>query len=160
MSDMPSLNESEIKKFKQKIKKIKLGRKDGNLKPHKLIMLLAVIDMAEAGFLTENKIYYTEPLLGFFNKNFRKYSSQKDWCQPAPPFFHLRSSGFWFHKPIAGREAVYNSLNSSGGGSKRIIENIEYSYLDENTFIILSNKNARLEIKQLIITIIEEIQAI
>lgn len=159
MSDLPSLIESVIEKLKFEIKNLRLGGKGDSLKPHKLIMLLAIIDMANAGFLSENKIYFEEPLLGYFEKNFRLFSNQNDWCQPAPPYFHLRSSNFWFHKPKTGQETVYKSLKTSGGGSKRILENIEYAYLSESAYKIFLNRDARQEIKKFIITIIQENQA-
>lgn len=156
MPDLSSIKKSEIQRLIIEIKRIRRGKTGTYAKPHKLIMLLAIIDMANAGFLQENKIYFEEPLIGYFEKNFRLFCKQKDWCQPSPPFFHLRSSNFWFHKPKAGREEIYKSLNTSGGGSKRILENIEYAYLSDYAFKVLSNGDAREEVKKNIISLLQE----
>lgn len=61
---------SETESLKREIVNLRRGGTGESLKPHKLILLLAIIDMANAGFLSENKIYYEEPLLGYFEKNF------------------------------------------------------------------------------------------
>lgn len=106
-------------------------------------MLLAVIDLAEDGLLRENRICFDEPLLSRFNKYFDKFALEGDWKQPGMPFFHLRSSEFWFHRAKVGRERFYMKLERVGGGTKRITENIEYAYLDDRAFIAINEPKAR-----------------
>ena len=115
-------------------------------------MLLAVLDLASDGLLSENKIYFAEPLLTRFDKYFALAKDNGDWNQPAPPFFHLRSSGFWFHKVRLGRERAYSRLTTSGGGTKRIIENIEYAYLDDRAFMAVYHPIARQKVNDFIMT--------
>jgi hypothetical protein len=47
-----------------------------------------------------------------------------------------------------GEKNSYKSLNTSGGGSKRILENIEYAYLSDYAYKVLSNGDAREEVKK------------
>jgi hypothetical protein len=56
MSDMPSLNPS-LAKVKQEIVEIKRGKRGEHYRPHKYVMLLTVIELADRGLLTENKRY-------------------------------------------------------------------------------------------------------
>jgi putative restriction endonuclease len=74
--------------------------------PHKPILLLSILDLFAQGSYPTNWIEIT-PALG---ENFSIY-----WAIVAPPdkrgnmalpFFHLRSSRFWHHLPIPGRETL------------------------------------------------------
>ncbi|WP_152541284.1 hypothetical protein [Kallotenue papyrolyticum] len=110
----------------------------GRKKPHKLVMLLAVIDLFEEGYISQNRIYFDEKLINQFVINFKVYSVDGyDWCQPGPPFFHLRQSGFWFHEIVPGKEKEYKLLTTSGGGKKTILETIEYAYLSDDAYMIM-----------------------
>jgi predicted restriction endonuclease len=123
----------------------------GKKKPHKLVMLLAVIDLFEKAEITDNKIPYNDKLVESFSDIFNLIRSKGEWNQPAPPYFHLRSSKFWHHKIIIGREVEYQKIKTSGGGSKRIIENIEYAYLSEYFFNVMKDDRYRRELKEFII---------
>ncbi len=120
-------------------------------KPHKLLLLLAVLDLFDAGAIQSNQIRYAPALVERFSEYFRAIAQEGDWCQPGPPFFHLRTVGFWKHKPIAGREAQYAVLQTSGGGSKRILENIDYAYLDDDAYAVFSSRKERQALRRFII---------
>lgn len=141
----------QLKKFEEALTRIRRSSVGGRPKPHKLIMLLAVLDLFDAGVLQENRIPYDPGLIERFGEYFRAVSQVGDWCQPAPPFFHLRSGGFWKHKPIAGRETEYAKLHTSGGGSKRILDNIDYAYLDDDAFALVSSPEDRQILRQFIL---------
>jgi hypothetical protein len=115
-------------------------------------MLLAVLDMIGSGDIVVNEIPYSDNLVDRFTAYFSRVSEKDGWCQPAPPFFHLRSSSFWKHAVIAGRENEYASLTTSGGGSKRILDNIEYAYFDESAWTVVSNPKQRKRLQRAIIS--------
>lgn len=117
-------------------------------KPHKMVMILTALDLAEDGLLQQNKIYFNATLIERFHRHFASVARGDDLSQPSPPFFHLRGSGFWFHKIKPGREGVYATLTTSGGGSKRILENIEYAYLSEEAFQVISDDIQRGELRR------------
>lgn len=123
----------------------------GRPKPHKPLMLLAVLDLFDEGVFQENRIPYGPALVERFGEYFRIVEQEGDWCQPSQPFFHLRSAEFWKHQPIAGREAQYASLKRPGGGSKRILDNIEYAYLDDDAFSVISTPKGRQSLRQFIL---------
>ncbi|MGQ9733407.1 MAG: HNH endonuclease [Candidatus Zipacnadales bacterium] len=123
----------------------------GTSKPHKLLMLLAVLDLFDSGEVTTNRIYYDPGLAERFSAYFRAIASPGDWCQPGPPFFHLKSAGFWRHKPLPGREGSYDSLRTSGGGTKRIVDNIEYAYLSEHAYSVFADTDQRAQLRKFII---------
>ena len=140
-----------LRELERKLEQMRRSTVRGKPKPHKVLMLLAVLDLFDEGVLRENRIPYGPALVERFGEYFRLVEQEGDWCQPAPPFFHLRSAGFWKHQPIVGREVQYASLTTSGGGSRRILDNIEYAYLDEDAFAVISTPKGRQSLRQFIL---------
>lgn len=134
----------------QEIVGLKRGKRRGHSRPHKLVMLLAVIDLAERGLLKENKIFLSDPLLRTFEDIFRLVRKKDDLCQPGPPFFHLRTSGFWFHKVRPEREQEYLRLTTTGGGLQIIDQHIEYAYLRDDVYAFIQDPVARRELRLLV----------
>lgn len=145
MSNLPPLIPT-LEKFKQEIIKLKRGKQGGHQRPHKLVMLLSVLELVDRGLLHENKIYLSAPLINIFENTFVFVKRKNDLCQPGPPFFHLRSSGFWFHKIRTEREKDYAKLTTTGGGLQMIEEHIEYAYLREDIFSLIQNLAYRKEL--------------
>ena len=143
MSDLSPLINDPLQMLFSEIEKMQRGKSQNREKPHKLVLLLAVLNLFERGAIRDNKIYFDEILVQEFRNVFSLVSKDDDWCQPAPPFFHLRTSSFWKHKVIEGREANYSRLKTSGGGYGRIIENIEYAFLSDYAFNIFLQPNSR-----------------
>lgn len=134
----------------QEIVGLKRGKRRGHSRPHKLVMLLAVIELAERGLLKENKIFLSDPLLRTFEDIFLLVRKRDDLCQPGPPFFHLRTSGFWFHKVRPEREQEYLSLTTTGGGLQIIDQHIEYAYLRDDVYAFIQDPVARRELRLLV----------
>lgn len=133
----------------QEIVGLKRGKRRGHSRPHKLVMLLAVIDLAERGLLKENKIFLSDPLLRTFENIFLLVKRKDDLCQPGPPFFHLRSSGFWFHRVRSGREEGYSKLTTTGGGLQMIDQYIEYACLRDDVYTLIQDPASRRELRLL-----------
>jgi predicted restriction endonuclease len=145
----------ELDELKREIAALKRGSQNGKEKPHKLLMLLAVLDLADDGLLQENRIDFDTALIERFQKQFSKNADSTDWYQPGPPFFHLRSSSFWRHQIKAGREKEYATLTTSGGGVKRIHDNIEYSMLSPDVFALVSNAATRNNLRNFIVSLLD-----
>lgn len=143
--------EKQLARLKSAILNMRRAKIAGRVKPHKPLMLLVVLDLFDIGVLRENRVPYSEELTERFSDYFQTIAEEGDWCQPAPPFFHLRSDGFWKHKPISGRETQYAGIKTSGGGSKRIKENIDYAYFDDNTFSVIRDPIRRRHLRAFIL---------
>lgn len=147
-----SMMNDQLKQLESAIANMRLGKVGGRNKPHKSLMLLVVLDLFDANLIEDNRISYNQDLVERFQQYFEAVKKEGDWCQPGMPFFHLRSSSFWKHHVIPGREERYSELQTSGGGSKRILDNIQYAYLDKNAFVIFSDPNQRQELRGFILT--------
>ena len=126
MDDYVALSmQDNLVALKKESQRVQRDITHGHKKPHKLVMLLAVLDLFDKRIVTENKIPLDDNLSKSFSNLFNLIRTDGDWKQPAPPFFHLRTSSFWKHKIKDGREVQYSKLSTSGGGSKRIEENTD-----------------------------------
>lgn len=105
--------------------------------PHKVAMLLAVMDLIEDGTLTENRIEYSDALRKTFAERFRELDSGTGHGRPFFPFFHLRGDGFWHHRIKFGRYESYRALDSARSRGD-IDRHIAYAYLDDELFELLS----------------------
>ncbi|MER3555222.1 MAG: hypothetical protein C4331_12995 [Meiothermus sp.] len=142
-----------LEALKIELSSIRRGGRAGHERPHKLIMLL---DLFEDDLLGDNRIYLDDNLISRFKQHFSRYKAKDDLCQPAPPFFHLRSSSFWHHKILPGKEEEYKKTSTTGGGRKRIDELIEYSYLSEQMYQIMINQALRHELRQYLQLLLEQ----
>lgn len=155
MDDYVALSMQEnLVALKKEIQRVQRDITHGHKKPHKLVMLLAVLDLFDKRIVTENKIPFDDNLSESFSNLFNLIRIDGEWNQPAPPFFHLRTSSFWKHKIKDGREAQYSKLSTSGGGSKRIEENIDYAYLSDDVYALFSDGIIRQDIREFLISLL------
>lgn len=110
-------------------------------RPHKICMLLAVLDLAKAGGLEENKIYLNPELVERYTGFFKVASMTDERPNPHYPFFYLRGKlannepSFWHLHPIKGRESVIQLLEVRKASD--VSNNIEYASLDSDLFDLL-----------------------
>lgn len=129
---------------------------NGKPKPHKIIMLLAVISLAEDGLLSENRIAYSAPLVERFHRLFHEYPEPDDLSQPTIPFFHLRSASFWSHSVREGRAEAYRAIRKMGAAESWITDNIEYAYLSPEAFAVVESPAHRRLLKEFLILLLQE----
>ncbi|MDB5958052.1 HNH endonuclease [Ramlibacter sp.] len=105
-------------------------------------MLLAVLDLARAGALNENRIYFAPPLLERYNAFFAAVQAPGDHANPYFPFFHLagrlRGGGtsFWHLQALPGREAILQAM-STARSTGDIVANVAFAELDSELFDLL-----------------------
>lgn len=71
-------------------------------RPHKPLLLLAVLDLIDAGLATPDSIPWSAELRTRFTARFDVVRSHDDQNSPENPFFYLRSEGFWQASGIDG----------------------------------------------------------
>jgi putative restriction endonuclease len=128
----------------EKIARLRVATRHGRASPHKICMLLAVIDLARAGGLPENRITYGPPLLERYRRFFDAVSSPSDHANPYFPFFHLEGAlrdgeaSFWHLQPITGREPVLAAMTTARSNAD-ITSNIAFVWLDPELHALLQD---------------------
>lgn len=106
-------------------------RPDKSKSPHKVALLLAVIDLYEKGKIQNNKILFNPALRNAFTQHFNELATPRDQDRPNYAFFYLRneSEEFWHHQIKPGKAADYKELKTPSINT--INEYIAYAYLDD-----------------------------
>ncbi len=123
-------------------------------KPHKYILLLVSLELIGEKYFKDNKIYFEGELKNRFKHYMTLYGNEKDKNRPHTPFFHLKSSDFWFLKAKSGKEEVLSKLTTAGA-PKDIIDNIDYAYLSESAYELFVNTHTSGKIKNKIKLILD-----
>ena len=78
---------------------LKRDSSSGHEKPHKPILLLAVLDLIERGDIYGNQIIPSQELRETFTAYFAIVRQGNDQNSPHNPFYYLKSEGFWTLSP-------------------------------------------------------------
>jgi putative restriction endonuclease len=128
--------------YQDKLGRLNVNLSGGRASPHKICMLLSVLDLARGGGLTENKVVFDTPLLERYSRFFNAVRTPSDHPNPYFPYFHLAGklrggqSGFWHLHPLYGRETVLSGMTTARS-FRDITENIDYASLDPELFLLL-----------------------
>lgn len=128
--------------------KLRVDRSKGEPAPHKAILLLSIIDGIQYKEITENRIYISPELVARFKDNWhRLVQNNKFTSNFALPFYHLKSEGFWFLQTILGKEVLLTSSHSIKSFAQ-LKEVVDYAYLSEDLFNLLTNEHIANALKQ------------
>tara|TARA_Y100001937_G_C7097130_1_gene320633 strand:+ start:31 stop:1164 length:1134 start_codon:yes stop_codon:yes gene_type:complete len=125
--------------YLNKFRDLNTMRLQGHNKPHKVCMLLAVMDLIECGVIHENRIEFNQALKQSFTLHFQRLRAGNDKDTPDNPFYHLTSDGFWHIKPVVGV-----GFGDITGFSKR---KIAYAYLDTELFELMKSSLVRADLR-------------
>lgn len=78
---------------------LKRGRTGKHERPHKPVLLLAVLDLIERGDISDNRIIPSQDLREAFTTYFKIVRRGNDQNSPENPFYYLCSEGFWSLHP-------------------------------------------------------------
>ncbi|AUN95223.1 HNH endonuclease [Pseudazoarcus pumilus] len=130
--------------YRERLARLNVNVRHGRASPHKVCMLLAVLDLARSGALTGNRIDFAPPLLERYALYFDAVRREGDHPNPHFPFFHLAgrlrggADGFWHLHPRAGREAIVANM-STARSVRQVTDNIDYASLDPELFALLQD---------------------
>jgi putative restriction endonuclease len=121
---------------------LRTDREGDRPRPHKPVMLLTVLSLAEAGRLTENRIRYSPELLEIFGRFFEIVRAGSDKRTPFNPFFHLKSDGFWHLHPLPGKDTILRGARTIRGPGQ-VVELVSHASLDEQLLGLIADRKAR-----------------
>ncbi len=136
-----------IDTYTRKFAALKVATHNGHRSPHKICMILAVLDLARSGRLSRNQIYFDPELLTRYLQFFSAVSTNRDNPNAHYPFFYLQSAlkggedSFWHLHPIPGREIVLAAMSNVRKVSD-VTQNIAFASLDSELFELLQQATA------------------
>ena len=124
------------------LKRDKVGTHE---RPHKPVLLLSILDLVEAGQVTNNQIELSDFLILAFTEYFSVVAQKNDSLNILLPFIHLQGEGFWDLTPKKGKSKEFKP------SLKRIRENIEFGTFGAGLWKLINNGDSRSHIRQSII---------
>lgn len=123
--------------------------------PHKVILLLCVIELIETKQIKTNEIVYSHLLEKLFLTKWKHHVRELDvYANPkaSTPYWHMHSEPFWKLVPYVGGEETIASLQKGNPYSSRVIRtNIRHAEIDKELFELLQNKSCRETLKEVLI---------
>jgi len=134
----PTLLERYIQLFTD----LRTDRQGDRPRPHKAVMLLSVLTLAESGRLADGCIRYSPDLLEVFARFFDIVRAGNDQRTPFNPFFYLKSDGFWHLHPQSGKDGLLKVTRSIRGPGQ-LIELVSHATLDDQLLGLISDAQTR-----------------
>ena len=132
----------KLEDYAEVFSNLRTDRQGDRPRPHKAVMLLSVITLAESGQLGDGFIGYSPDLLEIFGRFFEIVRAGNDQCTPFNPFFYLRSDGFWHLHPQPGKEGLLQVTRSIRGPGQ-LMELVSYATLDDQLLALIADATAR-----------------
>lgn len=130
----------------EKFQKLRTDRSNGHVKPHKVCLLFAIIDLIEQGVITHNQVLFNEPLKTRFTFYFEQFKQGNDKDTPHLPFYHLQSSQFWYLEIKPEYQKEFSQCKSASNAS--IQRCVNYGYVDDELFVYLKSPITRSSLKE------------
>lgn len=126
--------------FLEALTKLKVNRRQGRFSPHKPVMMLAILDLAVAGKLADNRIRLDPALLTRYRDFWDAVAEEGDQPSPYLPYFHLRSEPFWRLQALPGQEATLLSM-STVASVAQLERTVSYAALTSQVYEYLGDPN-------------------
>lgn len=143
-----------LSNYEAKFAEIRINVSGDRASPHKVAMLLAVMDAIQEDDIRENRIFFSKSLCRRFKQHFESLAGPRDQNNPHHPFFHLRGDGFWHHRAKPGMQRAYDRLTTASGPGV-IHDHIQYAFLDNELFELMQNEFVRKYLKSTLLEALE-----
>ncbi|AFV11902.1 serine/threonine protein kinase [Thermacetogenium phaeum DSM 12270] len=137
------------------LNRLRVYKRGAEVNPHKYLFLLTIAVIFEKKPNHKNKFTYDEiePIyLSYFDIFFPDMEQYKKKLEY--PFYHLQSDGIWHLQIKEGKESIYKIYENTRLTKKRLIETVDYGYLDEKLYQLMLIAQERTNFKEKLIDLI------
>ena len=136
-SNSDTLSESKklLEKYVDSFQSLKRGGTPHGPAPHKIILLLAIIDCINNGCFIKNEIKITKELMSAYTATWTQFFSNDISFNRGLelPYYHLKNDGFWHLKANPGKDDLLQE-QKSGPTLKKLQNLVEYAYFDKDLY--------------------------
>ena len=139
--------EHDILYYDYRFSHLKTAKTHGQTAPHKPLLLLAVMELVEAGNINSPQIMLSDELVNTFNRNAQIHVPDVKHYRPniGMPFYHMQSEPFWDLVPR--EEGVTPNVTSISGLRRHYV----CAQIDNDLFSILTDAGNRVILQKTLI---------
>lgn len=141
--------------YTETFKNLRTNNKYGRKSPHKVVMMLTVIELFENNILKDNEIYYDDKLKSMFLKVWNRVLPSEPLFHPDAylPFWYLQNDSFWHIVPKRGQEDILSLMrdNNVKPSEAKLSDSVRYAELDEDLYFLMTLSSGRSSLKKVLL---------
>lgn len=136
----------------ERLYNLRRDKKGLHEKPHKPVLLLAVLDLIERGEIADNRVPLSADLVDRYKQLFEIVGTETDQPNPHLPLYHLSGDKFWHLRPQEGHGPVYEEGNVSAPKSlARLRDEVRWAEFDPELWSLLSTRDGRAQVREALV---------
>ena len=148
---MPA-NENLWQQWLERLYNLRRDKRGSHERPHKPVLLLAIIDLLDRGAIQGNAIPLSDELVASFKRYFALVKREDDQPTIQNPFFHLSGDGLWKLVPPPGQEPIYRTGATSGAPSvAELRRRVAHGEFEAGFWPLMSDAMARHQLREALI---------
>ena len=143
--------EKTWQKWLERFYNLRRDKRGSHERPHKPVLLLAILDLLDRGVLARNEIHLSPDLVKTFKRYFEAVRQHDDQPTIQNPFYHLAGDGFWQLVPRPGERPVYEPGNASRVPTMKSLRET-YGRFDDNLWSgLLTDPHSRHQLREALV---------
>ena len=135
----------------ERLYNLRRDKRGSHERPHKPVLLLAIMDLLDQGLLTKNEIPLSDDLVRTFKRYFAAVRQQDDQPTIENPFYHLCGDGFWQLVPQTGDRPLYEPGNASRVPTIQTLRKVYGRFDDSLWNTLLADAHSRHQLREALI---------
>lgn len=142
----------EWKNWLERLYNLSRDKRGKHERPHKPVLLLAIIDLIDRGLLAENAVPLSSELVAAFKRYFDVVHSADDKPTIQNPFYFLSGDGFWQLVSTANQPPLYVPGSVSRAPSvAELRRRVSHGRFDDGLWPLLKDPLARHQLREALI---------
>ena len=139
-----------IGKYSYVFKNLKRGVTLYGKAPHKVVLLLSILQAFKNKLILCNQIFISPELILLFKSNWNELVETNHVCNFALPFWHLKGEQFWHLRANPGFEN-FIGMKESVSSINQLNNIVDFAFLDDNLYKIIMDEKSNLIFQELLL---------
>ena len=135
----------------ERLYNLRRDKRGSHERPHKPVLLLAIMDLLDHGLVNHNEIRLSDDLVKTFKRYFAAVRQQDDQPTIENPFYHLCGDGFWQLVPQVGDRPLYEPGNASRAPTIQTLRKVYGRFDDDLWNALLTDAHSRHQLREALI---------
>jgi len=147
----PVPTEKTWQQWLERLYSLRRDKRGSHERPHKPVLLLAILDLLDHGILTGNDVPFSPELVRAFKRYFQVVRQRDDQPTIENPFYFLSGDGFWELVSKPGERPLYEPGNASRVPTLKALREVHGRFDNDFWTALLSNAHSRHQLREALI---------